>query len=67
MNQEKITNNVKGQVKLLTPETTSEETTDEFESTIYKSIISSEKIVDKQEVQEGEKVTYTVRIKNEGN
>ena len=67
MNQEKITNNVRGSIKLLTPETTSEETNDDFESTIYKSIISAEKIVDKTEAQEGEKVTYTVRIKNDGN
>ena len=67
MNQDKITNNVRGNIKLLTPETTSEETNDDFESTIYKSIISAEKIVDKTEAQEGEKVTYTVRIKNDGN
>ena len=32
-----------------------------------KAIISSEKLVDKREATEGEKVTYTVRIKNEGN
>ena len=67
MSQDKITNNVKGSIKLLTPETTSDETTDEFDSTIYKSIISAEKMVDKTESQEGEKVTYTVRIKNDGN
>ena len=67
MNQEKITNNVKGSIKLQTPETTSEETKDDFDSTIYKSIISAEKMVDKTEAQEGEKVTYTVRIKNDGN
>ena len=67
MNQEKIVNNVKGHIKLLTPEKTSEEVTGSQESTIYKAIISSEKLVDKTEAMEGEKVTYTIRIKNEGN
>ena len=67
MNQEKVVNNVSGNIKLLTPEKTSEEVTGSQESTIYKAIISSEKLVDKQEATEGEKVTYTVRIKNEGN
>ena len=67
MNQEKVVNNVKGNIKLLTPEKTSEEVTGSQESTIYKAIISSEKLVDKTEAIEGEKVTYTVRIKNEGN
>ena len=67
MNQEKITNNVKGHIKLLTPEKTSDEVTGNQESTIYKAIISSEKLVDKEEATEGEKVTYTIRIKNDGN
>ena len=67
MNQEKITNNVKGNIKLLTPEKTSEEVTGSQESTIYKSIINSEKLVNKTEAIEGEKVTYTIRIRNEGN
>ncbi len=67
MNQEKITNNVKGHIKLLTPEKTSDETTNSFDTTIYKAIISAEKLVDKQEAAEGEKVTYTVRITNSGN
>ena len=67
MNQEKVVNNVSGNIKLLTSEKTSEEVTGNQESTIYKAIISSEKLVDKQEAIEGEKVTYTVRIKNEGN
>ena len=67
MNQEKITNNVKGSIKLLTPEKTSEETTSSFETPIYKAIISSEKLVDKEEAIEGEKVTYTIRIRNDGN
>ena len=67
MNQEKVVNNVSGNIKLLTPEKTSEEVTGSQESTIYKAIISSEKMVDKREATEGEKVTYTVRIKNEGN
>ena len=67
MKQEKITNNVKGNIKLLTPEKTSEEVTGSQESTIYKAIISSEKLVDKTEAIEGEKVTYTIRITNEGN
>ena len=67
MNQEKITNNVKGNIKLLTPEKTSEDVTGSQESTIYKAIISSEKLVDKTEAIEGEKVTYTIRITNEGN
>ena len=67
MNQEKVVNNVSGNIKLLTPEKTSEKVIGNQESTIYKAIISSEKLVDKQEAIEGEKVTYTVRIKNEGN
>ena len=67
MNQEKVTNNVKGNIKLLTPEKTSDEVTGSQDSTIYKSIISSEKLVDKTEATEGEKVTYTVRITNDGN
>ena len=67
MNQEKITNNVKGNIKLLTPEKTSDEVTGSQDSTIYKAIISSEKLVDKTEATEGEKVTYTIRIKNDGN
>ncbi|MBS5864727.1 MAG: DUF11 domain-containing protein, partial [Clostridium sp.] len=67
MNQEKITNNVKGHIKLLTPEKTSDEVTGKQESTIYKAIISSEKLVDKEEAMEGEKVTYTIRITNDGN
>ena len=67
MNQEKVTNNVKGNIKLLTPEKTSDEVTGSQDSTIYKSIISSEKLVDKTEATEGEKVTYTIRITNDGN
>ena len=67
MTKEKVVNNVSGNIKLLTPEKTSEKVTGNQESTIYKAIISSEKLVDKQEAIEGEKVTYTVRIKNEGN
>ena len=67
MNQEKITNNVKGHIKLLTPEKTSEEVTGDQDATIYKAIISSEKLVDKTEAIEGEKVTYTIRITNDGN
>ena len=67
MKQEKITNNVKGNIKLLTPEKISEEVTGSQESTIYKAIISSEKLVDKTEAIEGEKVTYTIRITNDGN
>ena len=67
MNQEKITNKVKGHIKLLTPEKTSEEVTGDQDATIYKAIISSEKLVDKTEATEGEKVTYTIRIKNDGN
>ena len=67
MKQEKITNNVKGNIKLLTPEKTSEDVTGSQESTIYKAIISSEKLVDKTEATEGEKVTYTIRITNDGN
>ena len=67
MNQEKVVNNVKGNIKLLTPEKTSEDVTGSQESTIYKAIISSEKLVDKTEAIEGEKVTYTIRITNEGN
>ena len=54
MNQEKITNNVKGHIKLLTPEKTSEEVTGSQESTIYKAIISSEKLADKTEAMEQE-------------
>jgi len=53
MNQEKITNNVKGHIKLLTPEKTSEEVTGDQDATIYKAIISSEKLVDKTEAIEG--------------
>ncbi len=67
MSKDKITNNVKGHIKLLTPEKTSDETTNSFDTTIYKAIISAEKLVDKQEAAEGEKVTYTVRITNSGN
>ena len=67
MGQDKITNNVAGHIELQTPEKTSEETTDDFDSTIYKAIISSEKLVDKTEAQEGDKLTYTVRITNNGN
>ena len=67
MNQEKVANHVRGNIKLKTPEKTSEEVTGSQESTIYKAIISAEKLVDKKEATEGEKVTYTVRIKNEGN
>ena len=67
MNQEKVVNNVKGNIKLLTPEKTSEDVTGSQESTIYKAIISSEKLVDKTEAIEGEKVTYTIRITNDGN
>ena len=67
MNQEKITNNVKGHIKLLTPEKTSEEVTGSQESTIYKAIISNEKLADKTEAIEGEKVKYTIRITNDGN
>ena len=67
MNQEKVTNNVKGNIKLLTPEKTSDEVTGSQDSTIYKSIISSEKLADKTEATEGEKVTYTIRITNDGN
>ena len=67
MKQEKITNNVKGNIKLLTPEKTSEEVTGSQESTIYKAIISSEKLADKTEAIEGEKVKYTIRITNDGN
>ncbi|MEF2834956.1 MAG: SdrD B-like domain-containing protein, partial [Clostridia bacterium] len=67
MNQEKITNNVKGNIKLLTPEKISEEVTGSQESTIYKAEIRAEKLVDKTEAIEGEKVTYTIRITNEGN
>ena len=67
MNQDKITNNVKAHIKLLTPEKTSDETTNSFDTTIYKAIISAEKLVNKQEAAEGEKVTYTVRITNSGN
>ena len=66
MNQEKVANHVRGNIKLKTPEKTSEEVTGSQESTIYKAIISAEKLVDKKEATEGEKVTYTVRIKNEG-
>ena len=67
MNQEKITNNVKGNIKLLTPEKISEEVTGSQESTIYKAEIKAEKLVDKTEAIEGEKVTYTIRITNDGN
>ena len=67
MNQEKVTNNVKGNIKLLTPEKISDEVTGSQDSTIYKAKISSEKLVNKTEAIEGEKVTYTIRIKNEGN
>ena len=67
MNQEKVTNNVKGNIKLLTPEKTSDEVTGSQDATIYKAIISSEKLVNKAEAIEGEKVTYTIRIKNDGN
>ena len=67
MNQEKITNNVKGHIELLTPEKTSDETEGSFDSTIYKAEISAEKLVDNTEVGEGDKVTYTIRIKNDGN
>ena len=67
MNQEKITNNVKGNIKLLTPEKISEEVTGSQESTIYKAEIRAEKLVDKTEAIEGEKVTYTIRITNDGN
>ena len=67
INQEKVVNNVKGNIKLLAPEKTSEDTTSSFDTPIYKAIISSEKLVDKTEAIEGEKVTYTVRIANEGN
>ena len=67
MNQEKVVNNVKGNIKLLAPEKTSEDTTSSFDTPIYKAIISSEKLVDKTEAIEGEKVTYTIRITNEGN
>ncbi len=67
MNQEKITNNVKGNIKLLTPEKISEEVTGSQESTIYKAEIRAEKLVDKTEAIEGEKVKYTIRITNDGN
>ena len=67
MNQEKVVNNVKGNIKLLIPEKTSEEVTGSQEGTIYKAIISSEKFVNKAEATEGEKVTYTIRITNDGN
>ena len=68
MNQEKITNNVKGSIHLLTPDKTSEETPPEsFDSTIYKSIISSEKVVDKTQAVEGENLKYTINITNSGN
>ena len=67
MNQEKVVNNVKGNIKLQTPEKTSDDTTSSAETPIYKAIISSEKLVDKTEAIEGEKVTYTIRIKNDGN
>ena len=63
----RVVNNVRGNIKLLTPEKTSEDVTGSQESTIYKAIISSEKLVDKTEAIEGEKVTYTIRITNEGN
>ena len=68
MSQEKITNNVKGSIHLLTPDKTSEETPPEsFDSTIYKSIISSEKLVDKTQAVEGENLKYTINITNSGN
>ena len=67
MTTDRVVNNVKGNIKLLTPEKTSEDVTGSQESTIYKAIISSEKLVDKTEAREGEKVTYTIRITNEGN
>ena len=67
MTTDRVVNNVKGNIKLLTPEKTSEDVTGSQESTIYKAIISSEKLVDKTEAIEGEKVTYTIRITNEGN
>lgn len=67
MSQEKITNNVKGNIKLLTPEKASEEVNANQESTIYKAIISAEKLVNKTEAIEGEKVTYIIRITNDGN
>ena len=67
MNQEKVINNVKGNIKLLTPEKASKEVNSNQESTIYKAIISAEKLVNKTEAIEGEKVTYTIRIKNDGN
>ena len=67
MNQEKVTNTVKGNIKLLTPEKTSDEVTGSQDATIYKAIISSEKLVNKIEATEGEKVTYTIRIRNAGN
>ena len=67
MNQEKVRNVVKGNIKLLTPEKTSEEVTGSQEATIYKSIVSSEMLVDKTEVAEGERVQYTLRINNDGN
>ena len=55
MNQEKVVNNVSGNIKLLTPEKTSEKVIGNQESTIYKAIISSEKLVDKQEAMKKEK------------
>ena len=67
MTTDRVVNNVRGNIKLLTPEKTSEDVTGSQESTIYKAIISSEKLVDKTEAIEGEKVTYTIRITNEGN
>ena len=67
MTTDRVVNNVRGNIKLLTPEKTSEDVTGSQESTIYKAIISSEKLVDKTEAREGEKVTYTIRITNEGN
>ena len=67
MTTDRVVNNVKGNIKLLTPEKTSEEVTGDQDATIYKAIISSEKLVDKTEAIEGEKVTYTIRITNDGN
>ena len=67
MTTDRVVNNVRGNIKLLTPEKTSEDVTGSQESTIYKAIISSEKLVDKTEAIEGEKVTYTIRMTNEGN
>ena len=67
MNQDKITNNVAGHITLKTPEKTSDDVTSTFDSTIYKAMISTEKLVDKTEAVEGEKLIYTIRITNQGN